>query len=483
MEEPDALRVDQRDKPTDFERRIDAAILLAAYNKSQLAELQQKVQDATKAVEDNMRELHALREQCSGKPLQEVTTEAETCTSDQSTNSSEDGRVKKKPCNSPPAEDSVVNSPIHDISSYVTQPSETADTSSRSMEYQGEKDEQFVLEKSNQPHDKPIRRVQYRRKTLPQKSQSLTSVLAAKGEAKGKKLDKKGSEELQVKLISHYGLSSNTKQFIYPYQLAIGPNNGLFVSDRESHQIIIFNDKLDYMNVFGSKGPGRNKRGTFYNPTGLAVDVKDSFLFVADHNNMIQKFKITSNDRSSCKLEYISHYGEKGREKGQLHCPCGLAFCSKGLFVCDFRNHRIQVFKGSEIFMFGRHGTDHAEFNEPHSIAINSNEDKVFVTDHSNDRVQVFTPEGDFIRIIVDNTYSPSHPQLRYPRGIFYTPDGHLLVSCTHTHCIVEFTEDGDYVCTIESIIQPGGVVLQHTGEMVVTSNVKQVLYVITSQP
>ena len=256
----------------------------------------------------------------------------------------------------------------------------------------------------------------------------------------------------------------------------------MFVSDRESHQIIIFDDKLDYINVFGSKGPGRNKRGTFYNPTGLAVDIKDSFLFVADHNNIIQKFKITSNDKSSCKLEYVTHYGDKGREKGQLHCPCGLAFCSKGLFVCDFRNHRIQIFKDSETYSFGQHGSGHGDFNEPHSIAINKDSNKVFVTDHSNNRIQVFTPKGDFMYVIIDKTYSPSQPQLKYPRGIFYTPDGHLLVSCTYTHCIVEFMEDGDYVSTIEGIIQPGGVVLRHTGEVVVTSNVKQILYVITSQ-
>jgi len=468
----EASQGNQHDESMGLNRRIDAAILQAVKSKSELADLQQKVQDALKAVDDNIKELQALKVEC-GKPsaaevTAEVTTEAETCTttSDQSSGS-EDGHVLSN-LNSPPAED---GSPIN-ISSYVTQPFETK---SGSMEYQVEK---YELRNQPHPHDQHIQRIQYRIQTLPPKSRSLTSVLAAKG----KKPDRKGSEELQVKSITHYGLTSNTKQFLYPYQLAVGPNNELFVSDRESHQLIIFNDKLEYVDVFGSKGPGRNKRGTFYNPTGLAVDIKDSFLFVADHNNIIQKFKITSNDRSSCKLEYITHYGKKGREKGQLHCPCGLAFCSKGLYVCDFRNHRVQIFKGSETSLFGQHGSGHGEFNEPHSIAINKDENKVFVTDHSNNRIQVFTPEGSFIEVIVDKTCSPNQPQLQYPRGIFYTPNGHLLVSCTYTHCIVEFTEDGDYVSTIEGIIQPGGVVLRHTGEVVVTSNVKQILYVIAPQ-
>ena len=487
MEEPDALRVGQLDESTEFERRINAAILQATCSKneimqiaSQLGRLQQKVQDATEKVDDNIRELQALKQKCVGPHLDKTVnnateeiegtgtlTDPEVCTSEPSESTD---TVSDSESNRPPAEEGECRS-VQDFSScYVSQPSESP---SGSMEYEGEK---LLLETRDQrPHDQPIQKVYYRKQTLP-KSLSMTSMLA-----KGKKPDKK-VEGLQVKLITNYG-SPNTKQFLYPYQLANGPNNELFVTDRENHQLIIFDDKLEYLSVFGSKGPGglgKGKRGTFYNPTGLAVDLTGGYLFVADHNNIIQKFKITQDDRSY-KLEYITHYGEKGRENGQLHCPCGLAFCSKGLFVCDFRNHRIQVFTGSKIYTFGQHGSENGEFKEPHSIVINKDEDKLFVTDHSNNRIQVFTPEGGFIGIIVDKTNAPSQPQVQYPRGIFYAPDGHLLVSCTYTHCIVEFTEDGEYISTIEGIIQPGGIVLRHTGEVVITSNVKQVLYVIAA--
>jgi len=122
MEEPDELQdnqhLNQHDESTELERQIDAAILQAA---SELADLQQKVQDAVKAVDDNMRKLQALKVEC-GKPLQgsavefknttEITTEPEICTSDQSTGS-EDGHFENKSCsNSPPAEDGEINSPV-----------------------------------------------------------------------------------------------------------------------------------------------------------------------------------------------------------------------------------------------------------------------------------------------------------------------------------------------------------------------------------
>ena len=163
----------------------------------------------------------------------------------------------------------------------------------------------------------------------------------------------------------------------------------------------------------------------------------------------------------------------------QLNCPCGLAFSSKGygLFVCDLQNNRIQVFGNEEVTAFGKRGDHAGEFNQPYFIAINSNEDKLFVSDHNNSRVQVFSPQGDFIQIIVDATNAPNWPQLQFPRGIYCTRDHRLLVSSTHTNCILEFEEDGTYKSTIEGTDQPAGVILHHTGDVIVTcTNIKAMI-------
>ena len=279
----------------------------------------------------------------------------------------------------------------------------------------------------------------------------------------------------EVEKIDEYGKGKENEQFKYPYLLVQGPNNELIVSDRDNHQLIIFDNNLRFLHAFGGRGKDFES-GTFYNPTGLAVDKIGSFLYVGDQSNCIQRFKIEKD--SSCM--FVSRFGAKGTGKGQFHCPCGLLFTqSKQLFVCDYRNHRIQVFdrEGKFLHAFGRHGSKPGEFNEPHSIAINNNEDKVFITDHSNSRIQVFSPHGKFL-IIINN--GPSlNQQLQYPRGIIYTPDGHLLVSCTYTHCILELKEDGGFVSTTEEIIQPCGIALRCNGDIVVTSNVNQSLVVM----
>ena len=238
----------------------------------------------------------------------------------------------------------------------------------------------------------------------------------------------------------------------------------------------MFNKKLQFLNAFG-KGKDLGK-GTFYNPSGLAVDKIGSFLYVADQNNLIQRFKMKEN--GTC--QFISQFGGKGTGKGQFNCPQGLLFTqSEQLFACDYQNHRVQVFnkEGKFLHAFGRHGIKPGEFSEPHSITINHSQDKIFITDHSNNRIQIFSPHGKFISVISNG---PSLMQrLQYPRGIFYTHDGHLLVSCTYTHCILELKENGSYTSTIEEIIQPCGVVLRYNGDIVVTSNVNQSLVVVRS--
>jgi len=292
--------------------------------------------------------------------------------------------------------------------------------------------------------------------------------------------------KVQTEIIKVYGYKGKKKQFRYPYQVANGCNNELIVTDRENHQLLVLDENLNFLFVYGEHGAGSGK---LHNPTGLAVDVDGRFLYVSDHNNLIQKFAIeqlegmgdVSNEGPQSPFNYVDCYGGKGSELGQLLFPCGLAWSKNDLelFVCDYGNHRIQVFTRTDVRSFGQHGTSPGEFCEPHSIVLNLDEDKVFVCDHSNNRIQVFQPNGQFLMLITDLPDS-AKPQLRYPRGIYYTHDHRLLVSCTHAHCILELKEDGTYLSTIKDIIQPGGIVLRHNNKIVVTSNVNQVLLVLT---
>ncbi|EDO33419.1 predicted protein, partial [Nematostella vectensis] len=223
------------------------------------------------------------------------------------------------------------------------------------------------------------------------------------------------------------------------------------------------------IHIIGCKG--RNS-GEFNLPFGVAFDKKGNRLLVCDMTN--QRIQVFNPDG-----KFIMQFGKKGKKKGQLRCPLGLAVLSSGnLLVVDKDNGRLQVFTdtgaffkvfakeldlprfvaihnervyvteprecrvsvfdchGNRLFRFGRKGCADGELNEPTGIATNS-KGHVIVSDHSNHRVQVFTADGAFITKV-------ENPSTGKPKGHFEQAEG-----------VAVDQEDRVYVCdTVNHRIQ-----------------------------
>jgi hypothetical protein len=80
--------------------------------------------------------------------------------------------------------------------------------------------------------------------------------------------------------------------------------------------------------------------------------------------------------------------------------PTRLSVAPNGdLYVSDgYGNARIHHFKpdGTLIHSWGQPGTGKGEFNLPHSVWVHT-DSRVFVCDRENERVQIFTPEGEWL--------------------------------------------------------------------------------------
>ena len=146
------------------------------------------------------------------------------------------------------------------------------------------------------------------------------------------------------------------------------------------------------------------------------------------------------------------------------------------VYVSLNRNHRIQVFL-NELFSytFGKFGNLPNYFNTPNDLALNSDENQLFVTDKCNDRVQVFTPSGQFLRIFGNFTVVPF--KLLNPTGIYYTPDNHLLITSYSNELLFLFKEDGRFVSATKGIHKrkrrfscPCGVIMLENGQIVIAS-------------
>ena len=249
-----------------------------------------------------------------------------------------------------------------------------------------------------------------------------------------------------------------------PWLLAKGAGDKLFVRDSYTHQVVVFDKRLKFSHVIGSS------REQFKSIGGIAVKDEAELVYVSDQLlNCIQIFTLDG--------EFMNQIGHKGTADGEFRSPCGLVLsATESLFVCDSNNHRIQVFHHNNKFAyaFGQRGLSPGSFDTPEALAMNSAEDKLFIS--SDNRVQVFTTSGKFLKVF-DYFNSASH-ELLTPIGIWCTPDGHVLVSSYGTHCVYVLKEDGTHISVIKGSYQgqdrfvfPAGVIVRDNGQIVIASS------------
>ncbi len=155
-------------------------------------------------------------------------------------------------------------------------------------------------------------------------------------------------------------------------------------------------------------------------------------------------------------IQPIQVIGGEGTGEGQLSAPRNLAIGPDGrLYVADSGNHRIQVFtaEGEFVTTWGAFGSQPGTFNEPWGIAVD--EEFVYVADTWNFRLQKFTLDGEFVAVLGE-AGEPAEGETGGglffgPRDIIFLPDGNLLITDTGNHRLQVLTPEGDFVQAIGS--------------------------------
>jgi len=133
-------------------------------------------------------------------------------------------------------------------------------------------------------------------------------------------------------------------------------------------------------NSDGSPGTGV---GQFYGPFDVAVSPDGGTLSVSDSgNNQIQQFDSLGH--------YLNAFGSAGSATGQFNTPKGLTFDSGGtLYIVDSGNSRIVMAQGSTVTgTTGTYGTALGQFSGPVNLSIGTR--GVYVADTGNNRIQKF---------------------------------------------------------------------------------------------
>lgn len=132
--------------------------------------------------------------------------------------------------------------------------------------------------------------------------------------------------------------SWGANRFIMPHGLIVDRNNNIWLTDVALHQVFRFSHNGQLQLVIGeARVPGKD-RTHFNQPTGVAV-AEDGSFYVSDGygNSRVVKF--------SAEGAYQFEWGTKGSGDGQFNIPHGLTLDAKGnVYVADRENSRIQVF-------------------------------------------------------------------------------------------------------------------------------------------
>ena len=186
----------------------------------------------------------------------------------------------------------------------------------------------------------------------------------------------------------------------------------VFLICRGEHPIIIYNDRGKFIDSWGE--------GEFTLRThGITIGPDNSVYATDDGNHTIRKF--TPNGKLLMTLGTMNTPSDTGyngkdtrtvtRPGAPFNRPTNIAIGPKGdLYVSDgYGNCRVHQFSptGELKRSWGTPGQGPGEFFLPHGIAVHT-DGRVFVCDRENDRIQIFSPDGEYLSEWTD-TRRPTH--------------------------------------------------------------------------
>lgn len=211
--------------------------------------------------------------------------------------------------------------------------------------------------------------------------------------------------------------------------VAVDSADRVYLFTRFPHRVMVYDREGNFLNSWGDD--------IFTMAHGITIGPDDRVYCVDNMDHSIRVFTLSGDPVMTLGVPgQPSDTGYVRKEMIDVHpCECigypggpfngctNLAVAPNGdLFVADgYRNCRVHHFtaQGELVRSWGEIGTGPGEFHLPHGIGCDA-QGRVLVCDRENDRIQVFTPEGDFLAAWRD---------VQRPCDIAFDADGLIYVA------------------------------------------------------
>ena len=186
--------------------------------------------------------------------------------------------------------------------------------------------------------------------------------------------------------ISTFGSwGTGTGQLNLPRGITVGSDGRIAVADSINLRVQVFteNGTLLWSAPCGVKPVSGKGPGLLGGCTGVAFDPAGDLYAAAVTEHKVYKWSPVGVP--------LATWGTVGTAAGQLKGPYGVAVHAGLLYVTESNNDRVSVFTLNGQFQgnFGSHGTEDGQFDRPRDISID-NAGRMYVTDSQNEHIDVF---------------------------------------------------------------------------------------------
>jgi DNA-binding beta-propeller fold protein YncE len=223
---------------------------------------------------------------------------------------------------------------------------------------------------------------------------------------KGEKSMRYGTGKYQYELVDGWAKLAEGESFIDIGGISIDRQDRLYILNRSRRPVMVFDCEGNFLTSWGEEHFAR-AHGSCMGPDG-AIYCTD------DRNHTVTKFDAdgnvlmalgTKNNPSDTGyrrdvpdlFEGISSIAKGGPP---FNRPTGVALSSFGeIYVADgYGNARVHKFSpdGKLLFSWGEPGAGPGQFRLPHSVFVDK-QNRVWVTDRENSRIQIFDDKGKFL--------------------------------------------------------------------------------------
>jgi streptogramin lyase len=239
--------------------------------------------------------------------------------------------------------------------------------------------------------------------------------------------------------------------------VAVDSQDRVYVYNRGEHPVIVFDSEGNLLTTWGE--------GFLKNAHGIFIDSADHVFLVDVSLHVVLKYTPLG--------ELLMTIGTLDRPSHQdgapFNRPTDVALSSSGeIYVSDgYGNARVHKFAadGTHLLSWGVPGNGVGEFNLPHSVWVDG-DNRVYVADRENHRIQRFSAEGEFI---------DQWGGFRQPTDFFLDAEGYLYVAELQ-HRVSILNRDGEVVARLGGEVSnaPGQFIAPHA----VWKDSKNALYV-----